>query len=335
MKFVLSLLLAAPAVMGRACRAHRHSSKVVSASAQNQVSTAAVSSIAALSSTFFSQPTASVSVIPELGVGAPAVKSSSTASIVVTTSSSAVPTTVVTPTTLVTSAAPVSTSASASASAEPTADAASGSVSSSGSTELSSTAVSGSSTFYGGNLSGGACSFSTYTIPSGLYGTAFSGQPWDSAANCGACIEITGPSGTITAMIVDECPECTTGHLDLFPDAFTAVGGTDGIVSTSYKFVACGITSPITLHNKSGTSQYWFSMQVVNANEPVKSLEVSIDGGSTWAATTRKDYNFFENPSGFGTSTVDVRVTSTTGKTITMKNVGVTSDSQIKGSSNF
>ena len=99
--------------------------------------------------------------------------------------------------------------------------------------------------------------------------------------------------------------------------------------------MTCGITTPIVLHNKSGTSQYWFSMQVVNANEPVKSLEVSTDSGKTWQSTTRKDYNFFEYQSGFGTQTVDVKVTSTTGKTITVSNVSVEADSQHKASSNF
>jgi hypothetical protein len=43
--------------------------------------------------------------------------------------------------------------------------------------------------------------FSTYTLPSGILGTAFSGQKWDNSANCGACIEVTGPSGTIKAMV--------------------------------------------------------------------------------------------------------------------------------------
>lgn len=61
-------------------------------------------------------------------------------------------------------------------------------------------AYSGQATFYGGNTSGGHCSFSTYTIPSGIYGTAYAN--WDNSAHCGACISVTGPSGTkITAMV--------------------------------------------------------------------------------------------------------------------------------------
>ncbi|CCF37207.1 rare lipoprotein A [Colletotrichum higginsianum] len=195
----------------------------------------------------------------------------------------------------------------------------------------------GKSTFYGGNTSGGMCSFSTYTIPSGLFGTAFSGQAWDSAAHCGACVKVTGPNGnSLTAMIVDQCPECDEGHLDLFQDAFTKLGSvSDGIISTSYEFVECGITSPIKLHNKSGTSPHWFSMQVLNHNEPVSTLEVSTDGGSTWQATTRQQYNFFENPSGFGTDSVDVRVTSESGRIVTVEGVSIAADSEHEAAANF
>jgi expansin len=64
------------------------------------------------------------------------------------------------------------------------------------------TSESGQATFYGGALAGGTCSFSTYTLPSGLFGTALSDSNWDHAANCGACVSVKGPSGnSITAMV--------------------------------------------------------------------------------------------------------------------------------------
>lgn len=63
-------------------------------------------------------------------------------------------------------------------------------------------ALSGQATFYGGNVQGGACSFSTYTLPSSIYGTALSDSNWDNSANCGACVSVTGPDGTkVTAMV--------------------------------------------------------------------------------------------------------------------------------------
>ncbi|KAI0417439.1 carbohydrate-binding module family 63 protein [Xylaria grammica] len=199
-----------------------------------------------------------------------------------------------------------------------------------------STAVTGTSTFYGGNLNGGTCSFTSYTLPSGVYGTAFSGSAWHSAAHCGACLQVTANGKSIIAMIVDQCPECDAGHLDLFENAFDALSpSSSDPLSTSYTFVDCPISSPLVLHNKSGTSAYWFSMQVVNANEPVSKLEVSTDGGSTWKSTTRQEYNFFENSSGFGTDTVTIRVTSESGSTVVVKNVSVASDSQVTAGSNF
>ncbi|KLP21431.1 Uncharacterized protein LW94_11480 [Fusarium fujikuroi] len=85
----------------------------------------------------------------------------------------------------------------------------------------------------------------------------------------------------------------------------------------------------------SGTSAFWFSMQVRNSNLPVKSLEVSTNSGKTWTGTTRKDYNFFENPSGFQVDTVDVRITSSTGSTIIVKNVGAKASTEYPASGNF
>ncbi|OCK85452.1 carbohydrate-binding module family 63 protein [Lepidopterella palustris CBS 459.81] len=208
-------------------------------------------------------------------------------------------------------------------------------------TSSSTTALSsdnaGQATYYGGNLVGGTCSFSTYTLPSGIFGTALSDSNWDSAGNCGACISVTGPSGnSITAMIVDQCPGCGTNHLDLFPDAFSALADPGkGVIDVTWDIVPCGISSPLSLRNKEGTSKYWFSMQVINSNIPVSKLEVSTDGGSTWASTTRQSYNFFENSSGFGTDTVDVRVTSSTGETIVVQNVGVASGTTFTASENF
>lgn len=169
-------------------------------------------------------------------------------------------------------------------------------------------ATSGKASFYGGNTSGGACSFADYTLPSGIDGTALSSAFWNGSAQCGACISATGPLGSVTVMVVDECPGgCNSNDLDLLQSAFTDIGTESaGIIDITWEYVACPITTPVELKNKEGVSANWFSMQARNANQAVSSLETSSDGGSTWEATTRQDYNYFENSSGVG-STVDVR----------------------------
>ncbi|KAJ4363321.1 hypothetical protein N0V95_001094 [Ascochyta clinopodiicola] len=195
----------------------------------------------------------------------------------------------------------------------------------------------GQATFYGGNTSGGKCSFSGYTVPSSLYGTAISDSNWSGAGACGTCVSVTGPSGNkITAMVTDQCPGCGVNHLDLYPDAFAKLANPSaGVINISWDVVPCGITTPIVLKNKEGTSAYWFSMQVQNANIGVKSLEVSTDGGKTWKQTQRQDYNYFQNSSGFGTTSVDVKVTSTNGKSIIVKNVSIAPLTTKAAASNF
>ncbi|KAL5332051.1 hypothetical protein ACEPPN_001594 [Leptodophora sp. 'Broadleaf-Isolate-01'] len=198
-------------------------------------------------------------------------------------------------------------------------------------------ALSGEATFYGGNVAGGMCSFSTFTLPAGIFGTALSDSNWDNSANCGTCVSVTGPNGNaVTAMVVDQCPGCGSNHLDLFPDAFAALADpSKGIIPITWHYVDCPITSPLAVHNKEGVSAYWFSMQVVNANKEVTSLEVSTDGGSTWKSTTRQQYNFFENSSGFGTTVVDVKVTSVDGDVVILKSVNVVAGASTTASSNF
>jgi len=180
--------------------------------------------------------------------------------------------------------------------------------------------------------------FSNYTLPAGLFGTALSVDNWDSAEWCGACVSVTGPSGnSIKAMIVNQCPgSCGLNHLDLLPDGFAKLANPQlGRIDVSWSIVACDITSPLYVQNQGGSSQWWFSVQVVNSNVPVKAMDVSTDGGKTWQPTTRAEYNFFQNAHGFGVEVVDVRITSVTGDTIIINNVETSSGSATYGTSNF
>lgn len=108
-----------------------------------------------------------------------------------------------------------------------------------------------------------------------------------------------------------------------------------GRINVDWEIVKCDISKPLFLKTKTGSSKYWFSIQVVNSNVPVKSLEVSTDGGATWQPLSRTDYNFFENPSGFGVDFVDVRVTSVTGEAIVLTNVNSASETRTDATSNF
>lgn len=185
MKFFLPILLAAPAVMGRACKVrHSHSSAVEAVHTQYPV------------------PEPVISQAPQVvGQKSSPVEVKTAASKPKTTKSkTSKPKKVSKPKASKPKASKPKSTTTTKPSTPKTSTPSTGS--SSKSTPLGDGAsLSGSSTFYGGNLAGGNCMFSTYTLPSGILGTAFSGQKWDNSANCGACIEVTGRSGTIKAMV--------------------------------------------------------------------------------------------------------------------------------------
>lgn len=175
MKFLPLLLAAAPAVMGRACKVRHSHSKAVDAPINTQDGAVVISTTAV--------PQATVSSAPQLNVGEPDDEDVSA------------------PRTTLVSSVAASKPKPTSSEAKPQPTSGSGSSSGGSNQSLGGGAKTGSSTFYGGNLSGGNCMFTTYTLPSGILGTAFSGEVWNDAAQCGSCIEVTGPSGTITAMV--------------------------------------------------------------------------------------------------------------------------------------
>ncbi|TDZ28533.1 Expansin-YoaJ [Colletotrichum spinosum] len=198
-------------------------------------------------------------------------------------------------------------------------------------------ATSAVATWYGGNLDGGNCIFTGYTLPSGVLGTALSYTNYN--GNCGTCLNVKGHKGnTIKVMVVDKCPQgCKAGQLDLFPDAFAKLDDPNkGQTNIQWEQVPCGITTPLVVRNKEGTSKYWFSVQVLNHNYPVTKLEASTDSGKTWKPTVRQDYNYWQKSSGdgFNADTVSVRVTCSNGKQVVISNVGTKEKAQFKALGN-
>lgn len=62
-------------------------------------------------------------------------------------------------------------------------------------------AVNGKASHYGGNLSGGNCMLTSYTIPAGTFGTAIAISNYDNSNMCGVCLNVKGPSGSMKVMV--------------------------------------------------------------------------------------------------------------------------------------
>jgi expansin (peptidoglycan-binding protein) len=178
----------------------------------------------------------------------------------------------------------------------------------------------------------GACSFDP--TPNDLNVAAMNAHEWATSAVCGECIAVTGPNGKVTVRVVDECPECATGQLDLSKQAFASIATLSaGRVNIDWQVVACDLTGPIAYRYNEGSSQYWTAIQVRNHRLPIQSLEYEKAG--SWAAVKREDYNYFVEPNGMGTGPIHVRVTAITGEKLEDTLTPVQAGATVVGAAQF
>ena len=95
---------------------------------------------------------------------------------------------------------------------------------------------SGQATYY--NADGtGACGFKA--TPNNLLVAAMNGSQYKKSL-CGQCVLVTGPKGMVKVRIVDLCPGCAMGGLDLSESAFAKISPLSaGRVKITWHFVTC------------------------------------------------------------------------------------------------
>jgi expansin len=190
----------------------------------------------------------------------------------------------------------------------------------------------GIATYYDADGTGN-CSFDA--SPDDLMVAAMDTPEYENSAVCGECVRIVGPMATITVRIVDSCPTCEVGHLDLSQEAFSQIAPiSEGRVPITWHVVPCDVIGPIAYRFKEGSSQYWTAIQVRNIRLPVATLEW-LNAGS-YASIPRESYNYFVVASGVGTTgPFQVRVTSSTGEQLVDTLPGVMAGVVVNGAAQF
>jgi expansin len=93
----------------------------------------------------------------------------------------------------------------------------------------------GEATYYDANGTG-ACGFPA----SNDFLVAAINDEQYSKANCGRCVEVTGPTGKVVVRITDKCPGCSSGDLDLSQTAFGKIAKLSaGRIAIKWHFVTC------------------------------------------------------------------------------------------------
>jgi expansin (peptidoglycan-binding protein) len=182
--------------------------------------------------------------------------------------------------------------------------------------------VTGTATHYVLASGGGNCS---YPAPQadGLY-VALSPAEYASAAACGSYLEVTGPDGSVPAEVVDQCPPCRAGHIDLSATAFARIAPLSaGQVTVTYRTIADPVLpGRLSFLVKGGSSAYWLALLVVNTGNAVTSVQAR-SASHGWQDLARANYNYWIAQSGLGAGPFTVRVTDTSVHRVTVSGIAL------------
>lgn len=150
----------------------------------------------------------------------------------------------------------------------------------------STTASKGKATYFSLDGTIGNCSFPSPPADDLFVALGQSNQ-YSAGAACGTYIDVTGPKGKTRVKVIDSCPECPAGHLDLSLTAFKKIGvQSDGIIPITYKAVPnAAVPGPISVRVKEGSSRYWLSVLIDNHANQLASVKIAGSGGTFRSAT--------------------------------------------------
>jgi expansin (peptidoglycan-binding protein) len=174
----------------------------------------------------------------------------------------------------------------------------------------------GEGTYYDADGTGN-CSFDP--SPDDLMVAAINTIDYDGAAACGACARVDGPGGSVTVRIVDRCPGCAEGDVDLAPQAFERIAELSaGRVPITWRYVPCDVDGPLIYRFMEGSNPFWTAVQIRNHRHAIASVEAiqTGGGGGEWTPIARENYNYFVETDGLGEGPIGLRVTDVYGGAI-------------------
>jgi expansin (peptidoglycan-binding protein) len=164
-----------------------------------------------------------------------------------------------------------------------------------------------------------------YDPTSDLMIAAMNTTDYETAAACGATILIHAAGGkSVTVRIVNECPTCAVGQIDLSHQAFAKLAALKtGRIPISWSLLSPATAEPVSIRYKTGSSRWWCALQVIGQRNPVATLEVQ--AGDGWRPLPRTDYDYFVSADGSGCGG-RIRVTDIYGQQLVIDGIRVTPD---------
>ncbi|WP_433040114.1 expansin EXLX1 family cellulose-binding protein [Dactylosporangium sp. CS-033363] len=128
---------------------------------------------------------------------------------------------------------------------------------------------------------------------------------------CGTLLDVTGPNGTTRVQVVDLCPSCPAGKIDLGKGAFQRIGSLSaGIISVTYATVRDPEVGPLRVKVKGGKGYSSLSVVVDHHGNPLSTVELS--QGDGFVALRHGEDNTWTGPSGLN-GTIALRISDVYG----------------------
>jgi expansin (peptidoglycan-binding protein) len=196
---------------------------------------------------------------------------------------------------------------------------------------------SGQATYYDYTPGTGNCSFIGDDSDSMV--AAMNIVDYDNSAMCGRYVRITGGSGSIDIRIVDSCPSCAQGDIDLNRAAFAQLADlSEGVIPISWTTIPDPTTGNVQYYITSGSNPYYVQVQPRHTRYGVASLEYLSPTG--YVSAPRASYNVFiidgtlgvplplENP-------FTVRISYVNGQVLTQSQIPLIPGNVFDGDSQF
>ncbi|KDO23024.1 hypothetical protein SPRG_11871 [Saprolegnia parasitica CBS 223.65] len=112
---------------------------------------------------------------------------------------------------------------------------------------------------------------------------ALNAPQWANLAHCGRCARVRcvdarcNSTATALVMLVDQCPECKHGDLDLSPKVFREITGHDATrLKVAWSFARCPIQDEHAhVCLKNGANPFWMAVQPVNVATGVQRVRIN------------------------------------------------------------
>ncbi|CEG47468.1 RlpA-like double-psi beta-barrel domain [Plasmopara halstedii] len=157
----------------------------------------------------------------------------------------------------------------------------------------------------------GNCNFMHSPDEAGTKYAALNAEQWEETMNCGRCVEVSCTDPTCAdrpsevVHILDQCPGCGYGGLDLSPEVFEKITGqTYTILPIEWKFVDCPVSSNVEYCLKTGSTEFWVAVQPTNLDSGVTSMKIDNQ------ETSRVDSAFYFLIDGKGKSVANLSALS-------------------------